>query len=274
MSEPAGRLELRAGDGRLIVDPEVGGRFASLEIDGHETLVTHGDGPIWWGCFPMAPFAGRIREGRLVFRGATHHLATNLPPHAIHGTVFGRPWQVVARGESRVVLSTDLGPGWPFPGRVTQSVRLAPGGLDAELTLEADTPMPAWLGWHPWFRRRIADSAVVLDFEATRMYVRGPDGMPTGEVVHPTPGPWDDAFGGVGRPPRLTWPGVLRLEIASSASFWVVYDERDDALCVEPQTAPPDAVNLAAAPEAEMPLAEPGRPVSVSMSWRWGRDGG
>jgi aldose 1-epimerase len=274
VSGPADRLELRAGDARLTVDAEAGGRFASLEIDGHELLVTHGDGPIWWGCYPMAPFAGRIREGVLVFRGATHRLATNLPPHAIHGTVLERPWQVVSGGGTRAVLAIDLGPGWPFPGRVTQSVELAPDGLDAELTLEADAPMPAWLGWHPWFRRRIGDPRVVLAFEPTRMYVRGSDGMPTGEVIAPTPGRWDDAFGGVDRPPRLTWPGVMRLEIDSSAEFWVVYDERDDALCVEPQTAPPDAVNLAAAAGVEPPLAEPGRPVSVAMRWRWWREAG
>jgi aldose 1-epimerase len=66
----------------------------------------------------------------------------------------------------------------------------------------------------------------------------------------------------------------MRLEIDSSAEFWVVYDERDDALCVEPQTAPPDAVNLAAAAGVEPPLAEPGRPVSVTMRWRWWREAG
>jgi aldose 1-epimerase len=262
---------LRADDGRLTVDADAGGRFASLEIDGQELLVTHGDGPIWWGCYPMAPFAGRISHGRLTFRGATHRLATNLPPHAIHGTVFERPWGVVSSDAARVVLATDLGPGWPFPGRVTQSVELAADGLDAELTLEADALMPAWLGWHPWFRRRIGDAQVALGFEAARMYARGADGMPTGELVPPTAGPWDDAFGGVARPPRLTWPGFLRLEIDSSAGFWVVYDERVDAMCVEPQTAPPDAVNLAAASGVEPPLAEPGRPVSVTMRWRWER---
>jgi hypothetical protein len=110
---------------------------------------------------------------------------------------------------------------------------------------------------------------VVLHFEAARMYVRGTDGLPTGEVGPPTPRPWDDAFAGVDPSPRLTWPGVLGFELSSSAGYWVVFDERDDALCVEPQTAPPDAVNLAAASGSQPPLAEPGQPVSVSMAWRW-----
>ena len=61
-------------------------------------------------------------------------------------------------------------------------------------------------------------------------------------------------------PPRLTWPGVLELDVRSTAPFWVVFDERDDALCVEPQTAPPDAFNLAWAAGVEPPIAAPDRP--------------
>jgi galactose mutarotase-like enzyme len=36
-----------------------------------------------------------------------------------------------------------------------------------------------------------------------------------------------------------------------------------DALCVEPQTAPPDALNHAPA------IVEPGRPLSAEMTWTW-----
>ncbi len=267
------RLVLRAGDDALTVDPTAGARFASLVAGGHELLVTDGDGPIWWGCYPMVPFAGRIRDGVLRFRGATHQLARNLGPNAIHGTVFERAWAVESAGKDRAVLTTDLGPGWPFAGRVTQSIVLGAGALEADLTLEADEPMPAWLGWHPWFRRQVGGSQLALAFDAAQMYVRGPDGLPTGELRPPTAGPWDDAFTGVDAPPRLTWPGVLELEIASPAGVWIVFDERDDALCVEPQTAPPDAVNLAELSGTEPPVAEPGRPLSTSMSWRWSRHG-
>ena len=179
------RVVLRAGDAQLTIDAASGRRFASLRVGGHELTVTDGDGPIRWGCYPMAPFAGRIRGGVLAFRGGTHKLARNIPPDAIHGTVFDRPWRLTSAGSDRAVLTTDLGPGWPFAGRVTQSVELGVGSLDATLTLEADEPMPAWLGWHPWFRRVVGGSPVVLEFEAARMYVRDADGLPTGEVRPP-----------------------------------------------------------------------------------------
>jgi aldose 1-epimerase len=262
---------LRAGDASLTIDPAAGGRFSSLVVGGHELLVTEGFGPIEWGCYPMAPFAGRIRDGRFTFRGRMHQLETNLPPNAIHGTVFARPWDMMTRaaeGAERVELATDLGPGWPFRGRVTETVSLRPDGLDASLVLEADEPMPAWLGWHPWLRREIGGATAQLGFSAERMYERDQAGLPTGELASPSQRPWDDAFVGVRSPIRLTWPGVLSLEIDATADVWVVYDERPYAICLEPQTAPPDAVNLA---NIDVPVAEPGHPVSMSMSWRWGR---
>jgi aldose 1-epimerase len=271
-------LELRAGDAVLRIDPDVGGRIASVVVDGNELLVTEGYGPIEWGCYPMAPFAGRIRDGRFTFRGRSYELARNMPPSAIHGTVFERVWDVATHDEDRATLAIDLGAGWPFAGRARQSFALTPEGLEASLVVEADEPMPAWLGWHPWFRRRLSGTStdprpptpgVLIDVAPGRMYERGSDGLPTGALVAPSPGPWDDAFVDLARPPRVTWPGVLTLEIASTAGVWVVFDERPDKVCVEPQTAPPDAVNL---PGDPAPTAEPGRPVSIAMTWRWLRE--
>lgn len=259
-------VTLAAAGVELVIDPAAGGRFSSLQVGGRELLVTEGSGPLEWGCYPMAPFAGRIREGRFTFRGRTHQLDRNWPPHAIHGTVYDRRWRVTARGAQEATLDIDLGPGWPFHGRMTQSVAVRPDGLDASLMLKADEPMPGWLGWHPWFKREVVGGASAeLDFAAERMYARGPDGLPTGELVSPTPGPWDDAFVGVRTPIRLTWPGVLSLALTATADIWVVYDERPYAICVEPQTAAPDAVNL---PDGASG-AGPGRPLSISMSWRW-----
>ena len=261
-----GELTLRAGDASLTIDPAAGGRFSSLLVDGHELLVTEGFGPIEWGCYPMAPFAGRIRDGRFTFRGRSHQLETNLPPNAIHGTVLDREWRVTTAETDTAELTVDLGPAWPFAGRVTSSIALRSDGLDAALTLVADEPMPAWLGWHPWFRREVGGANADLDIEAERMFLRGSDGLPTGELVRPSPQPWDDAFVGIRTPIRLVWPGVLSLESTSTAAVWVVYDERPDAICIEPQTAPPDAVNLAT---IDPPIAEPGRPASLAMAWHW-----
>lgn len=260
---------LRWDDAILAVDPVMGGRLASLVVGGHELLVTEGDGPIYWGCYPMVPFAGRVRDGRFRFAGRRHQLPLTMPPNAIHGTVLDRPWHVMTRSDQHVELVTDLGPDWPFQGEVVQTVALVAGGLEASLELRAAEPMPVVLGWHPWFRRTIDGTAAALDFEARSQYLRGQDGLPTGATVPPTPRPWDDAFTDLVMPPRLTWPGIARLELRSDAPFWVVFDERPDAICVEPQTGPPDAFNLAAAIGVDPPVAAPDRPISIAMAWRW-----
>ncbi len=264
----AGRLVLEAADVRLEVSPLDGGRISSLVVRGSELLLTEGAGPILWGSFPMAPFAGRIRRGRFRFADRDVQLAINHPPHAIHGTVFERAWRV----DDPATLSIDLGSGWPFAGHLVQRFGLHDDRLEVVLTLFADEPMPAALGWHPWFRRRLAGTAgrpaapsspVELRLDAAWMYVRDADGIPNGELIEPPPGPWDDCFTGLRSSPRLTWPGVLGLELTSSADHWVVYDEPADAVCVEPQTAPPDFVSLA--PSTTLP----GEPLVATMAWRW-----
>jgi aldose 1-epimerase len=270
------QLVLESATARLQVSPAHGGRLTSLVVHGSEVLVTEGMGPIMWGSYPMAPFAGRIRDGEFAFGGRSFSLPRTMPPHAIHGTVLDRAWTVDShaqgRGHAEARISIDLGPDWPFAGRVGQHIVLGKGGLKVSMTLEALEPMPAVIGWHPWFRRILCGTSAApmapsepagLQFEAERMYERGPDGLPTGRLVGPSAGPWDDCFTGVGTPPRLVWPGRLALSLRSTCDHWVIYSEPDHAICVEPQTGPPDSVNLA--PRVTLP----GAPLSASMTWHW-----
>src|SRR5262245_47189806 len=185
-SAPTAALVLEADDVRATIRPEDGGRVASLVIGGHEVIVTGDPDRMRWGSYPMAPFAGRIRHGRFAFEGVEHALPLGMPPHAIHGVVWDRPWRV----EGPSTLSIDLDERWPFRGRVTQRLALEPDAMRFELVLEADEPMPATIGWHPWFRRRLVDGdpSVVVDLDADEMLVRDAEGIPTGERVAPPPG--------------------------------------------------------------------------------------
>jgi hypothetical protein len=118
-----GQLRLTAPGVAVVVDLVSGGRIASFVVDGHELLLTDGPAPMGWGSFPMAPYAGRIRDGRFEFRGRQHELPLLMPPHAIHGTVLDRPWRVV----DHRAITTELGPSWPFGGRAVQQFELAAG---------------------------------------------------------------------------------------------------------------------------------------------------
>ena len=257
----AGRLRLAAGDAQLEIDARSGGRIAAFRVAGRELLVTEGMGPIAWGSFPMVPFAGRIRRGTFRFDGRSWTLPINWPPHAIHGFGFEQPWAVL----DERTLEYRLADPWPFAGSVIQRFDLSADALRVTMELTADEPMPATIGWHPWFRRRLGpdEPEVELRFDAEAMFRRDDDGIPTGELVAPPPRPWDDCFTGVWADPSLTWAGALTLEIGSSCPFWVVYDEQAHAICVEPQSGPPDAPNL------DPTIVEPGRPLVATMEWRW-----
>ena len=186
-------------DGRLqwAVDPSNGGRLVSLVVDGQELLSQPGevalpDGAATWssGGFPMVPWAGRIARGQLEVAGTTYDLDTGAQPHAMHGTTYDRPWQVTSVSADAVSLGIDLGPGWPFAGEATMDWRSLPDGLSLRLAVRASEAMPAWVGIHPWFRRVLDDGRVLsYTFDAKQMYLRGPDGIPTGELVEVPRGP-------------------------------------------------------------------------------------
>ena len=267
-----GLLVLERGDARLEISPASGGRLSSFVVSGSELLARAGGDPISWGCFPSVPYPGRIRDGTFEFDGRRVSLPRNLPPHAGHGTVLDRAWTV----EDDRTLSIDLGPAWPFAGRVVQRFDLEHDALHLSLSLEADEPMPGAVGWHPWFPRRLdgsptrlaaASGPANLRFDAARMFVRDAAVIPTGELIEPTARPWDDCFTGLRSAPTLTWPGVLSLELTSSCDYWVVFDEPPETICVEPQSSPPDFVHL------DPVVVQPGRPLTATMTWRWRTSG-
>lgn len=268
---PPELLRLSAPGVVAAIDLDAGGRLVSFMVNGRELLVTEGMGPIAWGSFPMVPFAGRVRHGRFEFRGRRHELPLNFPPHAIHGTVHERRWALVDDD----TIETELGPSWPFKGRARQRFQLEAGSFTSRLELQADEPMPASIGWHPWFRRRLLSTSggatleeaagpLKLDLDAGAMFRRDRAGIATGELVAPPPGPWDDCFTDLRRAPVLRWPRFLELTIESDCPTWVVYTVPEHAICVEPQTAPPDALNTGAAA-----IVIPGRPLIAEMTWTW-----
>jgi aldose 1-epimerase len=263
---------LLAGSTSLRVDRARGGRISSLVIHGQELLVQPEPGrrpdPLLWGWYPMVPFAGRIRGGRFRWGGALHELVTNHAGHAMHGTLFDERWLIEHADEGYVRLRGRLDPRWPFPGWAIQEISLSPARLDLRIEVHAaDLPFPATAGWHPWFRRRLAiGGSLVVDLDAARWYPRGGDGLPLGTVEPPPArGPWDDCFTAITWPVTLTWPGALEVQMTSTCDHLVLYDQQKHAICVEPQSGPPDAVNLdlARIVRRHDPLV-----IETSLTWR------
>ncbi|BET48737.1 aldose 1-epimerase [Streptomyces tendae] len=259
-------ITLTAGDAEATVLPGNGGRIGGLRVGGTE-LLRQGER---YGCFPMVPWCGRIRDGRFRDGAVVHQMPLNSPPHAIHGTARDAAWRTARVTADEAVITYDLVDPWPYPGRVTQVVALAEDGLTLSMSVETyESSFPAQIGWHPWFNRTLDGengTGVEIAFDPAWQEERGDDHLPTGNRVEPKPGPWDDCFGMPdGVDVTLTWPGRLELKVTSREQWAVVYDEQEAAVCVEPQTGPPNGLNTL--PRLVTPL----EPLEATTTWRWTR---
>ena len=246
---------------RIEIDEVQGGRISSMRVGDLDLLVSAGESPLAWGCYPMAPWAGRVRNGRFQFERRTHALPLRMPPHAIHGTVLDRAWS----RDSDNALRIDLGPDWPWRGHVRQEFELSASSLLLRLELHSEKEcFPASIGWHPWFQRQLNRGGPLrFEFDAASIYVRDRDGIPSGVKTAPGSGPFDDCFTDLRRDPVLSWPEALELRLSSTLDHWVVFDEPEHAVCIEPLSGPPDALNIA--PK----LVEPGKPLIGEFRLTW-----
>lgn len=239
---------LRSDALELTVDPDDGCRLSSLRFRGDEVLVTDGTRP--WGehSFVMAPWAGRVRDGVAHWCGRELRLPPDLEePHSLHGLVHDRAWQPAGVAHESaatwvVEISDDE---WFAPLRLEQTI--AVDGAHVRLGLEVTAPngpAPATVGWHPWFRRHLDGSAVQIELDAAAMLQRDAAGIATTAQVAIPDGPVDDAFVGLAGPVRVVYPGRLEVEVDSDAPVMVVFTRNPQGICVEPQSGPPDQVNV------------------------------
>jgi aldose 1-epimerase len=270
----ADQLLLTAGSASATIESAVGGRIGQINVDGQPLLIDpdpDGAPTVGWGSFPMAPWAGRIGDGQFRFDGRDHQLDRNhldrradgsTVRHAIHGTVFDQRWEVIDRNRLSVTLRCDThgNGGWDFRGTARQQITLSSDHILCELAVAAlDRPFPAVIGWHPWF---IAPDD--LRFRPDSMYLKDRDRLPTGAMVEPAAGPWDDCFVNTNAVTLVYDREVAaRVTVASDCNHLVVYNESAHATCVEPQSGPPDGPNL------DCDVVTPGHPLVRTMTIAW-----
>jgi aldose 1-epimerase len=277
-------ISLVAGTATVAIDVERGCRLGSLCISGRELLIgppNPVDRSFFWGSFLMAPWAGRIADGLLTWDGSTHRLPRRDGRHAIHGVTYDRPWTVERSAAQEVSLTCELGPaGWPLGGLARQRFGLYTDHLVAEAELVAERPMPAALGWHPWLRRPDGDLRLSVEGEEVLETV---DLIPTGRRLPVDAradlrgGPpigdrrLDHVYVDPASPAVVRWPDLeLLVEFAPPLRTLVVHS-RPGALCVEPQTAWPNAPALARAGVTGTGIASlgAGDRLRSTMTLRW-----
>lgn len=279
---------LRIGDeaDSLAVDTSAGGRICSLVLAGRERILREPaagiDRSIGWGCYLMAPFVGRVKGGTVAWNGRTAQLPLNHGPHSIHGAVFDTEWDVIDHTANAVTMTCRFDPArWPFGGSVSQSLEIGPGRLTLRAAITADEPMPAALGWHPWFLNPDGSARVTLQSDAV-LRLR-PDLTPTGELeevdartdLRLGPGTagrrLDDVYVAVESPAIVKLPDIeLTMEFERPVCTGVVFIH-PQAVCVEPMTAWPDSIRLAGEGRTDTGLIAlaAGEQLAASTTWSW-----
>ena len=257
-------ITLRAGDAAVELAPEAGGAVTRYWLArGPVTRDWLRPTPVGGrragasaraAAFPLVPYSNRIRAGRFSFRGRAVVEPLNWPPerHAIHGHGWQARWQPINVGaaEARLEYRHPAG-AWPWAYRATQHFTLTPSSLTVALSLsnESDAPMPAGVGWHPYFPRT-ARATISADVRA--MWRTDGEKLPT-ELVAPPEAPFargrDNCFVGWGRRATIHWPELgarLVLQAQPPLDYLVVFTPaRRPFFCVEPVSHVTDAFNLA-----------------------------
>lgn len=277
--------EIRAENLRARFDPAAGGRLARLQWrrrsgEWFDVLVpmTSGLDGLRWpkaGAYPLVPYSNRIAHARLSFQGRTHTLTPHPDalPHTLHGHAQLLPWHCnAADGAAELRLACAAGPTWPWAFEASQRYTATHDALRLELSVRNvdRTPMPAGLGWHPFFTLGAGAS---LRHGARREWPHDAAYLPVGHS-QPVGAEWQSpiALGAPGRTAYLgTWPHEfelhhdhgVRIRVSAEPVFdhLVVHRPADQPyVCIEPTTHVADGFNLAAAgvADAGLHILEPG----------------
>lgn len=271
-------LELRAGDLRLHIRPELGGCIAGLWL-GELPVLRPVDGAALASArdsasYPLLPYSNRLGYRRFHWLGKDHAVQANHPdmPHALHGLGWQRAWEVVSADDTQAELLLRHAPDadWPFAFEARQRFLLSPGELRLELLLRNDAPHPApvGLGWHPYFPKRERSR---LHAELKERWEADATRLPTRRVAQPGIDAdvahleFDHCFEG--------WVGAARirdeklaLKLTSSLDRLVVYTPpHEPYFAVEPVSHVNNAINMAEPAQQGLRTVPPGESTGAWM---------
>ena len=242
------------------------------------------------GCFPMLPYASLIHGSTFQWSGKSYRVPPNMPdrPHALHGDAWQHRWDASEVAADRITLRYEqTGSGFPFPyaARLVAAIRDHQLSLTLSLTNRGRDPMPAGMGFHPFFRRL---PGVTLQFDAAHKWLRDGGGRmlarsTLGGAAFCAPRTvsalvCNDVYDGWNRTAELHWPSLRMRATMSSEGVLdrlLLFSPADrDVVCVEPISNLPDGFNLLAAGRTDSGVRrlEPGDSIDGTMRITMCRD--
>ena len=249
---------------RGLVDLVAGGRIASFVVDGHELLADDRRERLPLGVLPDGAVGG---PDRATPRSPSTVDATTCRSTSRRTRSTGRRSSGAGRSSARARSRRISGPTGRSRGAPSSASSLSADALTCRLEVHADEPMPASIGWHPWFVRRPEGLAgeLELELDAGAMYVSAtPTGIataelrhaparPVGRLLHRRAPPAAPALAGLPRADdRVRLPGLGGLHGA----------RRTRCASSRRPRRPTRSTGTPA-------IVEPGRPLVAEMTWRW-----
>lgn len=284
---PIAPVTLSAGAVAVDLYPTLGARIGRLRrvsengpFDYLVPLDPDRFDPTQWqraGCFPMLPFTNKFKGNRFKWNGAYVEVAPQDSAAWFHGWGHRKAWSIEQSSPTRCAMSlvVEESDAWPWTWRADLRFGVDPGGLDMvlQVTNLSTRPMPAGLGFHPYFAiGHGAETTVLADSiwhgdpasEGPPVLQRRLDG-PLRFALHCHALPRDTFtwFCETGRAAaRIDYPGTGRfIEMSSPEARHAVVHHRagESFLCVEPCT------HLAGQLDRTANVAQPGERVTLSM---------
>lgn len=216
--------------------------------------------------FHMLPYSNRIRDGRFAFNDQIYQLA-NSQNHAIHGALRKLAWRVTDASPDSLICEIDTrqhdSVNWPWPmiARITQQIDGFVLSSIIELENAGGSPMPAGMGWHPYFVRTLDGSQPTLTLPVAGVFPDATqDCLPDGEAValpaeldfrHARKLPADQridcCLNGLAGASIIHWENAgikLSLQASDNCRYLILFNPDMPHFALEPVTNANDAFNL------------------------------
>jgi len=288
-------LQVRRGDDWLALTPDC---RAAREREAYPDAGGTGASTLSAAGFTMIPYSNRVRDGAFTFDGQRHQLGRP-DKHAIHGALRTLPWEVEFLSATRALCRFDsrtaaVAPDWPWPIESSIDHVLADDRLTSEIALtnRGDTPMPAGLGWHPYFVRDLDGGGPLLSVPVDAVYPDADgDALPDGAPV-PLPDVLDFraeraldpqqhidcCLAGLSGRVQVRWPSAgvsMSVQASPVCSHLVLFNPDAPHFAVEPVSNANDGFNLhAAGIDAGVQVLEPGDTLRATMTLELSVDAG
>ncbi len=255
-------LQIKSDEHLLQIDPQNGGRIMSWQIDGVDVLAPAEVHPIRGGMYVMAPWVGRLKDATITYKNQHHPQSLTYKHWAIHGSMPFSECEVSLISESEVIIHHTTPSTWPAPMNIDVTWKVSSIGLLSTSKISTtDGEFPAAIGWHPWFLKTLSNgSSATYSFDSNQQFAVDEDLIVTGNLIEKTEGPHDDSFILKSGEAEIRWNGFRTMKIQTSARYLHLF-ETERLVCLEPETSPPNGVNLVN--EGFSDIVSPERPLTA-----------